>query len=1561
MFYLFVCCDDYGKGFYLPHLPNWSGRLRIGSDITGRVDSFELPVVSTNGIFSIELPEGFSWVEGYDGKCLKHAGRVSMISRTMRLNIFTAQYEKSDTMMRRVALGRQPLTIGRDGNNLICYEEQTVSRTHAQITRGSNGAGQLAVRSGGSVYVNGQVCKNSARALNFGDRIMILPAMQLIYLGDCVAVSMGKNIRFHETLQDYAPGKASVNKKENVQEVSVVREYHRAPRHIQVPQTDPIEIDPPLEREKRKEMPTWITIGPSITMVLPMLVSSLVSGRSIASSMAMIGTSAALGIMWGQINRNYQRKEYEENEAYRIELCKQYYAEMEERLVSVTDRECKRLLHNYPSVTECTKLPTASGYRLWERMPIHKDFLQVRLGLGEQDLPNEMSVKPVRISLTDDPLRHEPQRLYDQYKVMKDVPVVFDLKKSPIVGILGKKTMPWLMQSMVIQAAATHSYLDLRMAILHTEQDAEQWRFARWLPHTFATSDRTMRMVVSEKNAVHAVLSFIDGELTMRSELKKRDQTDENQEEEDVITPEMLPWYLIFCTDPKILEDSQIVRHLNNKGLGFTIILQTPSIELLPKECIDVVDAKEKLGTIYGGNGMMTGVRFEAATKEMLQHFSSDIASVRIKEVVGSAAIPSLVTFLETYSVRKVEDLDIRYFWNENHAYKSVQAILGMKAGATPFILDISDKNHGPHGLIAGTTGAGKSVLLQSFILSLAINYSPTEIQFILIDYKGGGTSEDFRDLPHAAGVIDSLQGERMIFRALASIKGEILRREAIFKEVGVNNIDDYMKYYNNDASEESLGHLIIIVDEFAELKKEQPDFMRELVSAARVGRSLGMHLVLATQKPSNSVSDEIEANTRFRICLRVASRSDSQEMLKRPEAAYLKGMGRCYVQVGNDELFEQVQTSYSGATYAPDALLPEEEPRILNEAGQPIKFKRKKAAQTEANGERAKTELDAVMEQLNLMCDKYHFDRARKMWLDELPATLMLGDLEPVQTGGFADGQWKSAPEGELKAYYAKADDIAKQCYFPVAMDFVNEKNQIIVGLAGMGKTTMLQTLTVSLAMRYSPAEVNIYIFSLTSRTLGSLAELPHVGEIVYEDEFDEQIRLMEMIHAESERRKKLFAVMSTDNYIQYNRAVRDSDSEYEPVPAIIVMIDRMQQLRDWADRKKEDTLNLFYDMLRSANSQGIYFVMTAFDRSELPIKYHAYVHGVALQLTDRVNYADALGVRVPSDWGGIRGYVGRGMIGEENKEEKVTYIFEIQTAVYATAESDAKRSEAVRVLGRQMREAWKGAKPRRIARIPAEPVLADLLDTDVAQADIGNVDRLPLFYVKDTGEAQSINLRECFSMMVCGPRKSGKSNVLRNIAATFKQKNADVYLIGDSDMVRWGKENGFNAYEHGSKEWADAFANLFNNTIGERTKKLVEAKEKGGSEAQRETLKTFTPVVVLVDDADEYINQYKNEPTVCNNLQFFCADNVSKYGIYTYVTLSHSGVSKCRMEKLISAMIGAKRGLMLQGKLGECDPFGASSRLPYSMRNETYPLGEALFVTDQDAMRVVIPKLSE
>lgn len=1551
MFLLWVFSDSRqsGASYLLPAQQNWSGRLDISKDILSENEAVFLPVMAENGNWTIGLVDGYHWDGDAAGKVLENDGVIQMKSAHGNLTVISARYSRNDTIMRKYAMPHREVTIGKSPENMIQYSKTMVSGKHATLNV-ENGRIMYTDHSVNGTWVNGRRMQNKSVQLKPGDSIFIAPALRMVIARDFFAVNSMEGIRVKEEctalkLEGHGNGRVP-------EDEAVTREYHRAPRLRQQPNTETITIDPPIEKDRSKKTPTWLAVGPSMTMVLPMLVSTLVMQRSMGASLVMIGTSSALSIMWSTLNRKYTEKEAKLNEENRQKICKQYYAELEEKLIAETDREKKRLNLNYLPVSDCVQLPSSGDHRMWERLPQHDDFLSLRLGVGEMTLPFEISVQKQKINLVDDPLRHEAQRLKDVYQMMKNAPIVINTRKHRIIGVLGNRNSPWMMQSMVAQIAASHSYHDVRIIILHDERNADQWKFANRLPHVYAADDRTLRMSVNGEQAVHEVLSYFDNVLKVRQEML--DNEEQDRDENDMSG--QLPWYMLFVTDPKLLEDQPILRYLNAPNLGFTLVMQANEMEALPKECDLIIEARTDLGTVFGSDGTMTGVSFETVNLPQLQNFANSIAPYRIKEMVGDTSIPSLVTFLETYGVRRVEDLDVCRNWSENHAWQNVRTTLGLKAGSTPFVLDISDKNHGPHGLIAGTTGAGKSVLLQSFILSLALNYNPSEIQFVLIDYKGGGTSESFRELPHVAGIIDSSEGARTIFRALASIRGEIKRREAIFKEVGVNNIDDYMKLFNADPTEATLSHLIIIVDEFAELKKEQPEFMHELVSAARVGRSLGMHLVLATQKPGNSVSDEIDANTRFRICLRVASRGDSTEMIKHPDAAYLKGMGRCYVRVGSDEVYEQVQTSWSGSTYNPDALRPEEEPRILNDAGQPIKFRKRKKT---GDNENQQSELDVVLEYIRTCCDKYQYAWAKQMWLKEMDKTLLLSDACTYFERPTWDGEdWPQTTEESFEVLYGMADDINTQCRIPAVIDFPQMRNVMLTGLSGSGKTTALQSLAVALATQFSPAEVNIYVFSLTSHMLMCLSTLPHVGDIVFEENTDEQVRLMEMIYAESERRKKLFRELATDNYQQFNKTARTSGA-YDPVPAIVVMVDRMQQLRDWDDGKRDKSLQHFYDMLRSAASQGIFFVLTGFNRNELPMKYHSFIRGISLLQNERADYADALGVRVGSEWGGIREYPGRGVIAYEDKEAKETFLYEMQVAAYGSVASDKERADAILQLGRQMRSKWTHKLPKGIVRIDRRPVLSKMLETEEAQQLMKTPFMLPLGYVKTEGTIAAVEQSSFYSGLVIGPKKSGKTTFVQASAYMMKQKGYQVNLIGSEALMEWAKNNDMLAFGYGDVNWLSRMEKI-KQLIGERSKQLQEAKTIS-RERHKEVAASFEPLVIMIDDLDKFITGFEKEGKMLDYLKFFVqeSDKIPSYKIFTYATVSRKAVTSMRLKEPMATLLGVRRGLMLQGASYEADPYDVSNRIQGGRRNAELPLGEAYLVADDEVTRLVLPQL--
>lgn len=434
--------------------------------------------------------------------------------------------------------------------------------------------------------------------------------------------------------------------------------------------------------------------------------------------------------------------------------------------------------------------------------------------------------------------------------------------------------------------------------------------------------------------------------------------------------------------------------------------------------------------------------------------FSRQLSNFKVRENASNAAIPDMLTFLDMYKTSRVEDLDMYHKWLENRTYESMRSLIGQKAGEQPVYLDIHEKYHGHHGLVAGTTGSGKSETLQTYILSLVLNYHPHEVAFILIDYKGGGMAQSFIGLPHLAGVITNLGGNQTT-RALLSINAEIKRRQHTFNEYKIKHIDAYIELYRNGEAEEPMPHLLIIADEFAELKKEQPDFVRALVSAARVGRSLGINLILATQKPSGVVDDEIWSNTRFRICLRVADKQDSNEMLKRTDAAYITGTGRGFLQVGNDEIFDEFQSGWSGAPYTPEVPFNDDSKAkavIIGLTGKPEAVKKKK----KKKGDNVKkfTQLDAMVQYAANLAEENHIKPLRQIWLPPLPGIFYLDDLELT---------WD---EKQIKLPVGLADDPQNQRQFPVYLDFIRDGHLLICGSAGSGKTSLVQTILYGAAL---------------------------------------------------------------------------------------------------------------------------------------------------------------------------------------------------------------------------------------------------------------------------------------------------------------------------------------------------------------------------------------------------------------------------------------------------------------------------------------------------------------
>lgn len=817
------------------------------------------------------------------------------------------------------------ITIGKNEGNMIRYDTRNlVSREHAVIHIKGNQC-VLEDKSANGVFVN-SVRIVGSRQLEFGDYINIF-GLQIVFLGDVLAVNAQEDHVFvDETrLKKYVEVEKAENVKASAKTSKIL--YHRSPRQLYKLESEAVEIEAPPQPKQANKKSLGMLIGPSMTMALPMLLgcalsiySTRVSGNAgsafMYTGLVTAVSSAIIGSMWAILNLRAEKKRLREEELHRFEAYGEYLIKCSNEIKEKYEKNISNLNTMYLAADKCCQYDEKNPM-LWNRNVNHDDFLSHRLGIGDMPFQVKINIPKERFTLINDSLAEKPAMIQKSYEQLYNVPICVDFTKHRMIGVVGGKHKNGafqVMHSLVAQLAASNCYTDVKMAFLYDEgEDAvHNWQYLKWLPHVWS-EDKKTRYIANGKVEAGDVLYEITRVLRSRTESRGMNSGRKKLP---------LPQYILFVSDPQLLEGELITKYIEDKeNCDIATVFLVDNYENLPNVCDFIIQNDERFQGMYGvedGVEERVAIKFDMISNEQLEKLARTLADIEVNETEIGGDIPGSLTFFDMYGVNSLEELNVLDKWRKNRTYESMKAVIGQKAGSAAWYLDIHEKYHGPHGLIAGTTGSGKSETLQTYILSLALNFSPDDVGFFIIDYKGGGMANLFDGLPHMIGQISNLSGNQ-VKRAMVSIKSENKRRQRIFNEHGVNNINLYTRLYKNNEATIPVPHMFIIIDEFAELKREEPDFMRELISVAQVGRSLGVHLILATQKPSGTVDDNIWSNSKFRLCLRVQDRQDSNDMLHRPDAAYITQAGRCYMQVGNDELFELFQSGYSGAAYDED------------------------------------------------------------------------------------------------------------------------------------------------------------------------------------------------------------------------------------------------------------------------------------------------------------------------------------------------------------------------------------------------------------------------------------------------------------------------------------------------------------------------------------------------------------------------------------------------------------------------------------------------------------------
>ncbi len=925
------------KEVLLPAMDNADYELKVSGKIFGFPHDYSVSMeiiegewffVENNNLYNVFYTDG-SYL--YDRKPIDDQDTFTiMLAGDCQLFVIVKKTDHSFLVYDKYQIPiNNQIVIGSNEDADLCYQYHNLISGHPchALIKAYNGICVIEDHSANGTFIN-DIRIDRSMQLAYGDVINIY-GLKIIFLGDFLAVNTAveglvvkNNVLFEYKQQksetDEEKKQSRTNKKDNL--------FHRAPRNILKIEDEPFEIEAPPQAKEVDNTPLIMTIGPSLTMALPMMLGTsmaiISSQRSGASSGAFMYTgiitalgSALLGVFWAIKNLRFQKKKRRADELKRFERYSQYLIDRSAKIKEKYDNNTESMRKMYcDPVTLCSY--NRNSIELWNRNVRHFDFLRHRIGIGEVPFQTEIVVPKESFSMIDDSLGLKPSMIKESYKMLIDVPVCVDLYQNRIVGVIGGKDYAGcydVVGDLVTQIAASNCYTDVKLAFVfdaEKEGDGDKFNYAKWLPHVWR-EDGKVRYVGTDRTEISDVFYEITQTLRFRAE------ESEGNHDKGVFPK---PYYILFIKNPDLLEGELIGKYIyhTQENYGITTVLLARSYDELPNECEFIIENTVEYHGIYNitdGTQDKTEVIFDNVDRGILEKFARTLSSIKVKEEENGGEIPNVLTFFDMYGVNRPDELDAIDRWRKNRTYESLRSLVGQKAGGADCYLDVHEKYHGPHGLVAGTTGSGKSETLQTYMLSLALNFSPDDVGFFIIDYKGGGMANLFDGLPHIIGAISNLSGNQ-IRRAMVSIKSENKRRQRIFNEYGVNNINLYTRLYKNNESNIPVPHLFIIIDEFAELKREQPEFMKELISVAQVGRSLGVHLILATQKPSGTVDDNIWSNSKFRLCLRVQDRQDSMDMLHKPDAAYITQAGRCYMQVGNDELYELFQSAWSGAVY---------------------------------------------------------------------------------------------------------------------------------------------------------------------------------------------------------------------------------------------------------------------------------------------------------------------------------------------------------------------------------------------------------------------------------------------------------------------------------------------------------------------------------------------------------------------------------------------------------------------------------------------------------------------
>lgn len=1148
-----------------PRLAEAAGHRRIPVTLRGRAGSAEsvrlfdpMSPVATSGLQSGWIVEAVSEFgsRGDERRVVEIAGYIEVLSGVHAGAIYS------------LVAGEN--TIGREQSCRVYLSDSSVSRRHAVIEIDERAG--VVVRDLDSA--NGIVLGIDGQGSSMNELRVVRPTE--LTLGNV-------SIRITPGPQAEAP-----------QNLSHRVMHTRAPRVAPVFPTSSRELPTPPQPATPSRIPMLAMLAPMMMGgVMYAVTQSPMSLMMVAFSPLMMIGSWVDGTLGGKRKQRRDLAKFVDSlAADRAELT-----ELRAREIAVRALET-------PAITEVAEAVQARNGLLWTRRPEHRSFLEVRFGDGVLPSRTELTL-PARGD-TERAQWDELQNVKGEFSEVAPVPLLERFDRCGSLGVVGESLWAESMaRSLVMQLVGLHSPSELALACFASAAHTDEWEWLKWLPHVDSvTSPIPAWQLADDAASSTRLITALEGMLEQRRGAAARrsvrshlDAETRNDDAQGVAVDDlpMIPAVVVLVLDPGLVEASRLIALAEDgPDCGIHLIWVAREIDDLPAACRTFVELESAVGRVsFVRTGSEVQLqRLEPVASAQALELARRLAPVEdtSARVLDESDLPRSVNLRELHGTDLLgggqpivrawsESGSLTAHWSAGAEREpiSLAAVVGQSPEG-PAAIDL--RVHGPHALVGGTTGAGKSEFLQSWIMSMAAKVSPDRLTFLLVDYKGGAAFAECVDLPHTVGLVTDLS-PHLVRRALTSLRAELRYREELLAAHGAKDLIAMER--RSDAAAPPV--LVIVIDEFAALANDVPEFVDGVIDVAQRGRSLGLHLVMATQRPAGVITDNLRANTNLRVALRMADESDSSDVLGVKDAAFFAAEtpGRGAFKIGPGRI-GHFQTGYLGgrATQS-DAAAPIEvrslgflEGEAWSIPPEPRPVQRQRA--------RPPRDIEQLRDGIVEAAQTAQLATPRRPWLDALPETIDLDRLRALAGA--------TPSESADAALIGLRDEPANQVQRPVAIDLEDSGNVAFIGASGTGKTTALLTLASSLSAGAEVAPVQLYAIDAAGGALDTLAVLPTVGAVAPLSDTELMTRVLRHLLDRIAERGTRFAAARSSGLRAYRRTL-DGANE----PRVVLLLDGFAAFRQATETigGLQSPLQMLGEIMSAGRTVGVHVVLSS------------------------------------------------------------------------------------------------------------------------------------------------------------------------------------------------------------------------------------------------------------------------------------------------------------------------------------------------------------------------------